>query len=79
MVTGVQTCALPILDYAGSGKEGTALFATLCDIENGFIVLKATALRITFAKPINVAQYYAEIEAIEYVPESKPGFTVIVR
>ena len=67
------------VDYAGSGKEGTALFATLCDIENGFIVLKATALRITFAKPINVAQYYAEIEATEYVPESKPGFTVIVR
>ena len=69
------------LDYAGSGTSGTALFASLHDFENGFVVRNATALRITFGKPNNVAQYYAEIEAVEYVhvPDRKPGFSVIVR
>lgn len=51
------------LAYAGSNAAGIALFATLADAETGFLAQNATALRITFGKPNNVAQYYAEIEA----------------
>ena len=66
------------LNYAGSGTAGTALFATLWDVESGWLVRNATALRITFGKPNNVAQYYAEIEAVGRV-EPKPGFVLVVR
>ena len=52
------------LNYNGSNTQGSALFATLADAESGFLVQNATALRITFGKPNNVAQYYAEIEAV---------------
>jgi hypothetical protein len=68
---GVET-----LDYAGSGTAGTALFATLADAETGFLAQNATALRITFGKPNNVAQYYAEIEAVGRA-EGKKGAVVI--
>ena len=64
------------LDFAGSGTSGTALFATLADAETGFLAPNATALRITFGKPNNVAQYYAEIEAVGHA-EGKPGKMVI--
>ncbi len=57
-------CVEP-LNYAGSGTAGTALSATLEDPAVGFLAQSATALRITFASPNNVAQYYAEIEAVE--------------
>ena len=66
------------LDYAGSGAAGTALFATLRDLESGWLARKVTELRITFGKPNNVAQYYAEIEAVGRV-EPKPGLVLIVR
>ena len=66
------------LNYAGSGTAGTALFATLWDVESGWLVRNATALRITFGKPNNVAQYYAEIEAVGRM-EPKPGFVLVVR
>ncbi len=64
------------LDFAGSGTSGTALFATLADAETGFLAPNATALRITFGKPNNVAQYYAEIEAVGHA-EGKTGKMVI--
>ncbi|MCR5752448.1 MAG: chitobiase/beta-hexosaminidase C-terminal domain-containing protein [Kiritimatiellae bacterium] len=57
-------CVEP-LNYAGSGTADKALSATLEDQTVGFLVQNATALRITFASPNNVAQYYAEIEAVE--------------
>jgi len=64
------------LNYAGSNAAGTALFATLADAETGFLAQNATALRITFGKPNNVAQYYAEIEAVGQA-ETKKGKMVI--
>ncbi|MBR3957996.1 MAG: hypothetical protein IKJ89_09115, partial [Kiritimatiellae bacterium] len=65
------------LDYAGSGTAGVALFATLADAEYGFLAQDVTALRITFGKPNNVAQYYAEIEAVG--PKKKTGVVILVR
>ena len=52
------------LNYTGSGTADTALSATLEDATTGFLAQNVTALRITFAAPYNVAQYYAEIEAV---------------
>ena len=69
---GVET-----IEYAGTGTTGTALFATLADAENGFLAKNVTALRITFGHPNNVAQYYAEIEAVGHA-ERKKGVIVIV-
>lgn len=69
---GVET-----IEYAGTGTAGTALFATLADAENGFLAKNVTALRITFGHPNNVAQYYAEIEAVGHA-ERKNGVIVIV-
>lgn len=65
------------LNYAGSGTAGTALFATLGDAETGFLGRSVTDLRITFGKPNNVAQYYAEIEAVGHA-ESKKGVIIYV-
>ncbi len=65
------------IEYAGTGTAGTALFATLADAENGFLAKNVTALRITFGHPNNVAQYYAEIEAVGHA-ERKNGVIVIV-
>ena len=65
------------LDYAGDNAQGGALFATLADAENGFLAKNVTALRITFGHPNNVAQYYAEIEAVGHA-ERKNGVIVIV-
>ena len=69
---GVET-----IEYAGTGTAGTALFATLADAENGFLAKNVTALRITFGHPNNVAQYYAEIEAVGRA-ERKNGVMVVI-
>ena len=66
------------LNYAGSGTAGTALFATLWDVESGWLVRNATALRITFGKPNNVAQYYAEIEAVGHAEPEKDVLVIAV-
>ena len=71
---GVET-----LDYAGSGTAGTALFATLADAETGFLAQNATALRITFGKPNNVAQYYSEIEAVGPAEPKKRRLVILVQ
>lgn len=60
------------VNFAGSGSSGTALFATLSDIETGFLGQSVTAIRITFGKPNNVAQYYAEIEAVGFAEATGP-------
>ena len=67
------------LDYAGSGTAGTALFATLADAETGFLAQDATALRITFGKPNNVAQYYAEIEAVGHAVAEKDVLVIAIQ
>lgn len=67
------------LAYAGSNAAGIALFATLADAETGFLAQNATALRITFGKPNNVAQYYAEIEAAGHAGLPKGAAVISVR
>lgn len=67
------------LAYAGSNAAGIALFATLADAETGFLAQNATALRITFGKPNNVAQYYAEIEAAGRAALPKGAAVISVR
>lgn len=67
------------LNYAGSNAGGTALFATLADAETGFLAQNATALRITFGKPNNVAQYYAEIEAVGQAEPEKGKLVIFVQ
>ena len=67
------------LVYAGSGTAGTALFAVLADAETGFLAQNATALRITFGTPNNVAQYYAEIEAVGRAESEKDAPVIFVR
>ena len=69
---GVET-----IEYAGTGTTGTALFATLADAENGFLAKNVTALRITFGHPNNVAQYYAEIEAVGHAERKKGGIVIV--
>ncbi len=64
------------LDYAGGNAQGGALFATLADAETGFLGQNATAIRITFGKPNNVAQYYAEIEAVGHAADQKNGVII---
>ena len=66
------------LDYAGGNAQGGALFATLADAETGFLGQNVTAIRITFGKPNNVAQYYAEIEAVGYAADQKNGVIIYV-
>ncbi len=66
------------LDYAGSNAQGGALFATLADAETGFLGQNVTAIRITFGKPNNVAQYYAEIEAVGHAADQKNGVIIYV-
>ena len=67
------------LDYAGSGTAGTALFATLADAETGFLAQNATAIRITFGKPNNVAQYYAEIEVVGHAEQTQKDVVFLFR
>lgn len=64
------------LDYAGGNAQGGALFATLADAETGFLGQNVTAIRITFGKPNNVAQYYAEIEAVGHAADQKNGVII---
>ena len=66
------------LDYAGGNAQGGALFATLADAETGFLGQNVTAIRITFGKPNNVAQYYAEIEAVGHAADQKNGVIIYV-
>ena len=66
------------LDYAGGNAQGGALFATLADAETGFLGQNVTAIRITFGKPNNVAQYYAEIEAVGHAADKKNGVIIYV-
>ena len=66
------------LDYAGGNAQGSALFATLGDAETGFLGQNVTAIRITFGKPNNVAQYYAEIEAVGHAADQKNGVIIYV-
>lgn len=67
-----------VLNYNGSNAQGSALFATLADAETGFLGQNVTALRITFGKPNNVAQYYAEIEAVGHAADQKNGMIIYV-
>ncbi len=67
------------LNYAGGNTAGSALFATLADAETGFLAKNATAFRITFGKPNNVAQYYAEIEAVGHAEQTKKDVVVLFR
>lgn len=60
------------VSFAGSGSSGSALFATLSDMETGFLGQGVTAIRITFGKPNNFAQYYAEIEAVGFAEATGP-------
>ena len=64
------------LDYAGTGTANVALSATLENTTDGFLAQSVTALRITFAAPNNVAQYYAEIEAVGTASGAEPVETV---
>ena len=66
------------LDYAGGNAQGGALFATLADAETGFLGQNVTAIRITFGKPNNFAQYYAEIEAVGHAADQKNGVIIYV-
>ena len=66
------------LDYAGGNAQGGALFATLADAETGSLGQNVTAIRITFGKPNNVAQYYAEIEAVGHAADQKNGVIIYV-
>ena len=66
------------LDYAGGNAQGGALFATLADAETGCLGQNVTAIRITFGKPNNVAQYYAEIEAVGHGAR-KGGLIILAR
>ena len=67
----IDLCVEP-LNYAGSNTAGTALSATLEDATAGFLAQNVTALRITFGKQNNVAQYYAEIEAVGTASGGEP-------
>lgn len=67
------------LSFSGSNTAGTALFATLADAETGFLAQDATALRITFGKPNNVAQYYAEIEAVGHAEPEKDVLVIAIQ
>ncbi|MCR5752450.1 MAG: chitobiase/beta-hexosaminidase C-terminal domain-containing protein [Kiritimatiellae bacterium] len=64
------------LNYAGSGAANTALSATVEDDAAGFLAQNATALRVTFGQQNNVAQYYAEIEAVGTAAGVAPVATV---
>ena len=44
-----------------------------------YLARKATGLKIVFGGGVPLASYVVEIEATEYIPQSKPGFSVIVR
>ena len=65
------------VNYAGTGTAGTALSATVEDVDAGFLAQNVTALRITFGKQNNVAQYYAEIEAVGTAAGVAPVETVV--
>lgn len=63
-------------------KGGTKLCQTqtLIDAENGFVAKKIVGLRLTFGGiKGGIANYYAEIEAVKYIPPKKFGFMLIVR
>ena len=64
------------LNYAGSGAANSALSATIEDDATGFLAQNVTALRITFGQQNNVAQYYAEIEAVGTASGVAPVETV---
>ena len=64
------------VNYAGSNTANTALTATIEDATAGFLAQNVTALRITFGQQNNVAQYYAEIEAVGTASGTQPVETV---
>ena len=66
------------LDNTGRSKN-VVICATLSDPEMEYLARKATGLKIVFGGGVPLASYVVEIEATEYIPQSKPGFSVIVR
>lgn len=76
----VKLKADAFLDNAGR-KENVVISATLSDSEMEYLAKGATGLKVVFGDGVPLASYVVEIEAIEYVyvPDRKPGFSVIVR
>ena len=76
----VKLKADAFLDNTGR-KENVVISVTLSDSEMECLAKGATGLKIVFGDGVPLASYVVEIEAVEYVyvPESKPGFAVIVR
>lgn len=60
------------LNYEGSNAQGIMIYAILEDAANGCLADQVTALRFVSGTPNNVAQYYAEIEAVGHSSASGP-------
>ena len=52
------------VNWKGSDGQGSMIYAGLEDVEAGCLAENVTALKLVSGTPNNVAQYYAEIEAV---------------